>query len=126
LTPRRASPEEYEGDDDLGLFAVPKPPPHNHTRTSIAASDSMRGKADRQREAVYALIHSKPLGITREEIQESLGLDGNSVRPRVWELLGNGGHPARIRETGEVRRGRSGRWMEVLGDFSVDAPGSSR
>jgi hypothetical protein len=99
-------------------------PPHNHTRTSIAAADSVRGKADRQREDVYACIVAHPRGITREEIQDALGLDGNSVRPRVWELLGNNGHPARIRETGETRKGRSGRHAEVLAIIRLTLAGT--
>jgi hypothetical protein len=109
---KRHGPEELE-DDGGPLFAA-RPPPHNGTRTSIAAADSVRSKAARQRDEVFACILSRPGGVTREEIQEALGLDGNSVRPRVWELLGNGGHAQRIRETGELRQGKSGRSMEVL------------
>lgn len=84
---------------------------HNGTQTSIAAAESVRSTAatDRQRilEAVRAAgIH----GMTREQIEVATGLTGNTVRPRVAELLAAG----TIEEAGEIRRTTSGRAAKVL------------
>lgn len=55
-------------------------------RTSHAAAVS-RVDRDSQREAVFTAIRrAGPHGCTDEELQTLLGLDGNSVRPRRWEL----------------------------------------
>jgi hypothetical protein len=107
---KRAAPEEPP--EDLGMYA--NLPPHNGKPTSIAAAESVVNSASRQRAQVYAFIAGRKDGATREEIEIALGLAGNAVRPRVWELLGNNGHAARIRESGERRRTNSGRMAEVL------------
>lgn len=127
---KRHAPEEPE--DDAPLFAAcdvvkttryapmvvnlaSLSPPHNRTPTSVAAATSKVSDAATERARVYAYIASLgAVGATREEIEDALQMPGNTVRPRVWELMGNGGHVARIREAGFTRATRSGRRAEVL------------
>lgn len=107
---RRSPPEEY--DDGGGpLFGDP---PHNKTRTSIAAAASKRSSVATERFRVISYIRSCPNGATREEIEDGLGMPGNTVRPRVWELLGNSGHARQLREGPTTRRTRSGRQAFIL------------
>ena len=89
-----------------GIFAVPPAAPHNGTATSqsAAASVSRSGRALIDRERVYqAVLASGVRGMTRRDLEETLQLDGNTLRPRVWELLGNYGNPVRLIESGESR-----------------------
>lgn len=86
-------------------------PPHNGKPTSILAAEEIKPTASRLREQVYAFIRDRgKTGATREEIETSLGLAGNCVRPRVWELM----KANRIAETQETRLTRSGRKAVVL------------
>ena len=78
------------------------------SRTSLAAScvaDSATGRA-----RVLDLLRAYPLGLTRQEIEQGLGLSGDSVRPRVAELMARN----LIRPSGEIRRTVTGRAAEVL------------
>jgi transcription initiation factor IIE alpha subunit len=63
-------------------------PPHSHVDTSEAAALAIAGKTEEQRQQIYALIVERG-GLTSDEIQAITSLDGNSVRPRLWELEGN-------------------------------------
>lgn len=63
-------------------------PPHNGIDTSEAAANAVAGKAEAIRQQVYQLIVDRG-GLTSDEIQSITGLDGNTVRPRLWELEGN-------------------------------------
>jgi hypothetical protein len=59
--------------------------------TSRAAAKSVRGESDTQRRRVLALLMERgAFGATDEEIQNSLGLAGNTVRPRRGELIESG------------------------------------
>lgn len=107
---RRPDDSEHRGDPGP-LFRAP---PHNGTPTSVAAAMSVADKSATQRAAVYACIAAHPNGLTREEIEERMSLPGNAVRPRVWELLGNNGHPQRVRESGTTRKTKAGRAAEVV------------
>jgi hypothetical protein len=109
MTTRRAAPEE--APESNPLFDAP---PHNGRPTSIAAAASVADRVATQRLAVLGVIAATPHGLTREEIADALHLGGDTVRPRVWELMGNNGHGAQIRESGERRKTRSGRNAEVL------------
>lgn len=91
-------------------FDAPEPliltAPHNGkpTSQSAAASITRSGRALIDRERVYqAVLASGVRGMTRKDLEEALQLDGNTLRPRVWELLGNYGNPVRLVETGESR-----------------------
>lgn len=84
---------------------------HNGTATSIAAAASVQSAAATMRETVLQAIRAASFaGLTREEIERQTGLAGNSVRPRVSELLAAGA----ITPSGEIRRTASNRPAEVL------------
>jgi hypothetical protein len=84
---------------------------HNGTATSIAAAESVRGTAATDRQRVLDAIRAADIhGLTRDEVERVTGLTGNSVRPRVAELLAAG----TIEEAGEIRRTASGRAAKVL------------
>lgn len=107
---------DFDAPEPL-VLAAPKPlskpitstnpiAPHNGTATSqeAAASVSRSGRALIDRERVYqAVLASGVRGMTRRDLEETLQLDGNTLRPRVWELLGNYNNPVRLVETGESR-----------------------
>lgn len=73
---------------------VPVPrytPPHNGTATSHAAAMDLMtsSKADRDRHAITMYLFHKPEGATRAEIEDATGIPGNSVRPRLLDLMGD-------------------------------------
>lgn len=86
-------------------------PPTNGTDTSDAAAEAVSPtKAAAIREDVFNYIKSTgDEGVTDQEIQEFLGLDGNTERPRRWELSSKQG---RIRAAG-TRQTQSGRSATV-------------
>lgn len=97
----------------LSLFPEPIPfPPFVYTSaTSYEAAEKVGRKTPSQRERIWAFIASEgEHGATREEIERELGLSGNTVRPRVAELLKVG----RIRVAQETRRTVAGLRAEVL------------
>lgn len=86
--------------------------PHNGTALSRLAAELMQPHAARQRERVMEFIVSAgDRGATDEEIQDGLGLSGNSERPRRTRLVELG----RVKDSGNMRMTRSGRpatvWM---------------
>lgn len=84
--------------------------PHNSTATSIAAADSISPeKAATQRERILMFVKSQG-GATRDEIEVGLNMAGNTVRPRVWELVRAG----RLIESSEQRPTRAGCKAKVL------------
>lgn len=86
------------------------PPPFSNDTTSREAAESIRQDASVLRELVYRDIRqSGARGRTDEEIQDALGLSGNTERPRRWELA----KADRIVESGERRLTRSGRRAAV-------------
>jgi predicted ArsR family transcriptional regulator len=59
--------------------------------TSFAAARSVRGKSGAQRARVFlCILRRGTKGATLEEIEQELGLPGNTVRPRRVELEGLG------------------------------------
>ncbi len=61
---------------------------HNHTPPSIAAAVAIRPHVPTQRARILAYIDSCGSdGATREEVENALELDGNSVRPRIRALI---------------------------------------
>jgi predicted ArsR family transcriptional regulator len=62
------------------------------------------------RARVLAALQANPAGLTRQELESELHMDGNTIRPRVAELMARG----LIRPSGEIRRTASGRASEVL------------
>lgn len=63
------------------------PPFQAHSETSRAAAESMLAKAPSIRERVFmAIMRTKNVGLTDEQIGMHLGIPGNTVRPRRVEL----------------------------------------
>lgn len=91
-------------------------PPHNGTETSIEAAVSLDGNATAtlRSQVLQAIVEAGPYGMTREELQRRLGLAGDTLRPRVWELLGQNGGPELVKQTTNTRLTRSGRRSFVL------------
>ena len=109
-------------DDQLDLIPKPLPwwkkdtertPPYSEPTTSKEAADSMVGKAEAQREAVYEYVSMAPQGSTCDEVEVGLGLPHQSASARLWELCGNNQHPVRIVKTAEKRKTRTGRNARV-------------
>jgi len=96
-------------------------PPHSNWTTSLEAAESMVPHVGTIRRKVFDLISRSFDGLTSDELEVLTGFDGSTIRPRVWELRGNGEGPPPvvIRDSGRRRNTRSGRraivW-EVLGD----------
>jgi hypothetical protein len=83
------------------LFDQP-PAPSNRTETSDAAARKVvaTGKADSDRRAITVYLYDKPEGATRAEIGHALGIAGDSLRPRIVELMG--GYQPYLDRGGEV------------------------
>ena len=89
-------------------------PPASEPTASQEAADSMAGFAANLRGMVFLALAAAPEGLTCEEVQDQLGLDGNTVRPRLWELTGQAhGYEARIVKGLATRKNRSGRVARV-------------
>lgn len=103
-------------------YHTPTPPPlflpDNGTPTSKAAAASVAPNVGTDLALVLSCIKAAgEHGATREEIQAATGLDGNTVRPRVWTLV----------RTGQVipcgcRLNSGGRTVEVLKSPNPEAP----
>ena len=107
------------------LFATstsPAPPLPTFARKSETSRQAAIAKYDRhdslvQRELILSFIRERgDYGATREEIQTWFKLSGDSVRPRVKELLGQakGWTAPRIRVSELTRKTVSGNRAEVL------------
>ncbi len=86
-----------------------KPPPklpHNGSVTSRQAAELARPFAAQQQEQVFqAIAQSGANGMTDQEVEDSLGIAGNSVRPRRMALWKAG----RVKDSGNLRLTKSGR-----------------
>ena len=94
--------------DALPLFA--REAPHNGTETSRDAAAAIREHLGRLECRVLVYIAGRADGATREEIGAALTMKGDTVRPRVAELVAR----KLVRENGETRRTTSGRRAAVL------------
>lgn len=84
---------------------------HNHTATSIAAAEATQSSAAVARQRILDAIRAAGIhGLTREEIEAATGIPGNTVRPRVRELV----QRRAIEEAGEIRPTKSGEYAKVL------------
>lgn len=86
---------------------------HNGTRTSRLAADSIvKNAATLRLKVLQALLSAGQGGLTREELEEVTGMGGNTLRPRVRELV----LAKQIRELPEpmTRRTHSGREAAIL------------
>ena len=85
-------------DDDPGK--VPPKTPHNNTPTSrIAAKLAERFAASQQEQVFQFIEQAGEHGATDQEIESTLGIAGNSVRPRRRKLVELG----RVKESGNLR-----------------------
>jgi len=73
----------------------------NAQRTSIAAAQKVLPKTGSLRMKVYEFILNQGLrGVTDQEIEHTLGIDGNTVRPTRISLVKDG----YIMDTGTTRK----------------------
>lgn len=57
---------------------------------SVTAAEQIEPTADTLRAQVYQFIRARENGATDDEIQGGLSMDGNTERPRRWELFNAG------------------------------------
>lgn len=81
------------------------PPAQAHSPTSVAAGDSIKGKAATLRQIVLAFLKAHPGGLTDEELQERIPMQPSTQRPRRVELVAAG----LIEDSGKTKPTRSGR-----------------
>lgn len=90
------------------LFDYPAEPPSVAIATSEEAASAIRPHAATLRRQVFLALVAYD-GLTCAEVCDRLALDGNTVRPRLWELEGQG----LICRTDERRPTPSGRAANV-------------
>jgi hypothetical protein len=102
---------------DMPLFAgrTSGLPYQRHSRTSILAAGKASGTAETARERVFQVIAEHPEGVTDIEIQEILGMSGDTERPRRIELCGYG----RIKAVGPKSVKRPGKRDRVATAWGV-------
>jgi len=94
--------------EQQGLFENKKYQPHS--ATSKAAAKGVQSKNETLRSKVYRFIEvSGRYGATDDEIQDFLGLEGSTERPRRVELVEQG----KVKDGGKTRATRSGRKATV-------------
>lgn len=85
-------------------------PYQTHSATSAEAAERAKPKAKRDRERLLRQLRVfRTTGLTDEEMQADLRMDGSTQRPRRVELVNAG----LVEDSGEKRRTRSGRWAVV-------------
>ena len=78
---------------------------HNAQNTSILAAEKALPKSGTKRRRVYDYISGRGLyGATDDEIENALGIDGNTVRPTRGGLVEDG----YIINTGTTRKNKHG------------------
>ena len=78
---------------------------HNAQSTSILAAEKALPKSGTKRRRVYDYISNRGLhGATDDEIENALGIDGNTVRPTRGGLVEDG----YIINTGTTRKNKHG------------------
>lgn len=90
---------------------VPFSDPDTSLRAAVAVKPRVEQYRQRVLEAVQRAAVAGRHGLTREELEVRLGMDGNTLQPRVWELVNAG----LLVDTGVRRRNRSGRHAAVMG-----------
>jgi len=85
-------------------------PPHNNTDTSLAAAESMRGRARTDENRVRSAFQAYgPDGLTADEVQDLLSLSHQNGSARVSTLARRG----EIVDSGRRRKTRTGRTARV-------------
>ena len=101
-------PEWMESEKQHGLFdsATSKLPPSQPVETSQQAAQQILPVAGTIRAMIYKMIKDAGFrGVTDAEIQEACGLDGNTARPRRYELVNEGA----VIDSGRKRTASNGR-----------------
>lgn len=95
------------------LFGPTKPtaPFQPHSDTSRAAAKAIEPKLSRLERQVAALLERTPPGLTDNQMQSGLAMNGNTQRPRRIRLVELG----YVKDTGERRATGSGRPATVWG-----------
>jgi hypothetical protein len=75
-----------------------------HSDTSRAAAQRYASEAPNARRRVFNLLEANPRGLTDEEMQTRLRMNGSTQRPRRIELECSG----LVRDSGRRRKTRSG------------------
>jgi hypothetical protein len=86
-----------------GSLELSDPPPSVPIDTSEEAAANVEKKAGAQRYTVLQMLESTG-GLTADAISVRTGWDGNTVRPRLWELE----QQSLVRKTGAKRKTRTG------------------
>ena len=98
---------------ELPLWMQPGPP-SVPVDTSEEAANRIQPHAATLRQRVVAFIRAQgPRGATAHEITAALAMDPSTVRPRLREAEGWGGHPIEIVQTVHKRLTPSGRLARV-------------
>lgn len=96
---------------DAALVAPNHPPYQKHSDTSRAAAASMADISGRIRlQVLDAIRYSGNDGRTALELEAELHIDGDTIRPRIVELMNAGA----VIDSGERRKTASGRNARVL------------
>ncbi len=91
------------------LSFLPESPPFSDPGTSLDAAVSMKGAVGSLRLDVLTFIGNRNSGATCDEIVVATDLEGNTVRPRLWELE----KYRMIERLGPERETRAGRQAKV-------------
>lgn len=103
--------EPLVGEDPItGRMLTEPTAPYSNGTTSRAAAEKIAPSAAALREQVLAFIRSRGTqGATDEEVQDALGMLGNTQRPRRGELVDSG----HVRDSHQTRGTKSGRAAKV-------------
>lgn len=74
----------------LELYEMNRVPAQNHSSTSIAAAEKIYPKAQTLELRVLQYLRGFPNGLTDLEMQEGLGMEGSTQRPRRVKLVEEG------------------------------------
>ena len=100
----------FEQNDLFGGRPIEEAPSQKHSATSRAAAESVAPSMGAKERAVLAVLKKcGDFGATDEELQDALGMAGNSQRPRRIALVGKG----LVRDSGHTRTTRSGHQAAV-------------
>lgn len=89
--------------EDLPLLM----PPSVAVDTSEAAADKIKASARAMRALIYRYLKEQGTsGATCQEVCQHFGWDGNTVRPRLWELEGAFGEIEKSEATRPTNSGR--------------------
>lgn len=117
--------------DPMQIAMQDRPAPHNNTPTSIEAAKAKREDAKTERLRVAAYLKAQGMhGATDEEMQEALGMEGSTQRPRRVELVQMGLAKAQLlihpdcTATRSMRPTKSGRMAQVWASFEFEQKGT--